>query len=313
MKGFAVTRSSEPALQGVALDVELVFADRNEKQRFVLVQEQGGWLVFSIGKADVQKPDFAYGTPVFGELGGPDSAAPASRPRVSPDEDIVEPTEMIALDSLDHLQEELLRPDLQRPALAYEGGHFFPKFRNIHLLDTLAQELQQPCSRERLLVAVVAGLAHARLQMAKIYLRMTGRVPNEIVPIPPFDPALPLPAENGVQLARKQVGQPIDAQAERDRLEQVPALGLEPARRVRVHLQFDFQRLARRKPAKQFIPGIDGEQLPIGVRLQEGRLDPGSCGLLSRLEIDFEPETADLSQQGIAKRAQREGRAGPQQ
>ena len=93
VKGFAVTRSSEPALQGVALDVELVFADRNEKQRFVLVQEQGGWLVSSIGKADVQKPDFAYGTPVFGELGGPDSAAPASRPRVSPDEDIVEPTE----------------------------------------------------------------------------------------------------------------------------------------------------------------------------------------------------------------------------
>ena len=123
-------------------------------------------------------------------------------------------------------------------------------------------------------VAVVAGLAHARLQMAKMHLRMMGRVPNQVVPIPPFHPALPLPAENGVQFARKQVRQAVHAHAERDRLQQVPALGLEPARRIRIHLQFDLQRLARRKPAQQLIRGVDDEQLPIGVRLQEGRCRP---------------------------------------
>ena len=90
-----------------------------------------------------------------------------------------------------------------RPAFAFERGHLFPKFSDIHLPDALTQQLQQPCPK-RLLVAVVAGLSHPRLQMAKIHVRMAGRVPNEIVPVPPLDPALPLPARKGVRLPQNQ-------------------------------------------------------------------------------------------------------------
>jgi hypothetical protein len=81
--------------------------------------------------------------------------------------------------------------------------------------------------------------------MAQIHARMAGRMPNEIAPVPALHPALPLPAQNRVQLARKKIGQPIKAQAQRNRLEQAPAFCFEPARGIRIRLDIDFQHLER--------------------------------------------------------------------
>ena len=46
-------------------DVEIVFADRNERQRMLLVPERGGWAIASLEQAQMLKPPIPYGTPVF--------------------------------------------------------------------------------------------------------------------------------------------------------------------------------------------------------------------------------------------------------
>jgi hypothetical protein len=53
------------------LDVDLVFADRNERQSIALAPKDNGWQVVSISAAVFQKPDVLYGTPVFGDDGAP--------------------------------------------------------------------------------------------------------------------------------------------------------------------------------------------------------------------------------------------------
>jgi hypothetical protein len=66
LKGFAVSRSSDVADDRVALEVELVFADRSERQRFGLVRESRGWSIATLDRAEVEKPAAAYGAPVYG-------------------------------------------------------------------------------------------------------------------------------------------------------------------------------------------------------------------------------------------------------
>jgi hypothetical protein len=69
MKGIAISSVGEMAADDVEryveLDVELVFADRNERQRFVLVRQSGGWLIDRIDKAEPVKPPTRYGAEVI--------------------------------------------------------------------------------------------------------------------------------------------------------------------------------------------------------------------------------------------------------
>jgi hypothetical protein len=65
IKGFAMSPAGESSRDRADLDVELVFADRNERQRFVLVRQSGGWLIAAIDKADTFKPPMPYGAPAF--------------------------------------------------------------------------------------------------------------------------------------------------------------------------------------------------------------------------------------------------------
>ncbi len=69
LKGFAVSRSGdsadESAAKRAALDVELVFADRTERQRFALVRDGRGWAIESIDRAEVEKPAMPYGATVY--------------------------------------------------------------------------------------------------------------------------------------------------------------------------------------------------------------------------------------------------------
>jgi len=67
IKGLAITRSDNATPAQVALDVEIVFADRNENQRMFLLQESDGWVITSIEPAITVKPPIPYGTPVFEE------------------------------------------------------------------------------------------------------------------------------------------------------------------------------------------------------------------------------------------------------
>ena len=84
LKGFAVSRAGEAAEDRAALDVELVFADRSERQRFGLIRESRGWSIASIDRSEVEKPDKPYGSTVF-EISPTNDAAvePSSQPELS--------------------------------------------------------------------------------------------------------------------------------------------------------------------------------------------------------------------------------------
>ena len=65
IKGLAVSRADDAPGDLVALDVEIIFADRNERQRMLLVLQRGGWAITDIQQAQMLKPPIPYGTPVF--------------------------------------------------------------------------------------------------------------------------------------------------------------------------------------------------------------------------------------------------------
>ena len=65
IKGFAVSSRGQFVADQAELDVEVVFSDRNQHQRFVLLRQGGGWLVARIDKAEMVRPPAAYGVPAF--------------------------------------------------------------------------------------------------------------------------------------------------------------------------------------------------------------------------------------------------------
>ncbi len=67
IKGRAMSRLPVAPADQVGIDVELVFADRNQRQRLLLAPRDGGWVIESMGPAETIKPLIPYGTPVMGE------------------------------------------------------------------------------------------------------------------------------------------------------------------------------------------------------------------------------------------------------
>jgi len=67
VKGLAVSRLPDAPAGTVAMKVEIIFADRNERQRLLLVEQSGGWAIAEIEKATMVRPPIPYGTPVFEE------------------------------------------------------------------------------------------------------------------------------------------------------------------------------------------------------------------------------------------------------
>ena len=78
MKGLAISPIGESSLDRAERDVELVFSDRNERQRFVLLRQGSGWLVTQIDKADRVKSPIPYGAPVF-DAGESEADPPAKK------------------------------------------------------------------------------------------------------------------------------------------------------------------------------------------------------------------------------------------
>ena len=65
IKGVAVPGGEPSDADVVSLDVEIVFADRNERQRVTFARRGGGWVITSMERAQMVKPPIPYGTPVF--------------------------------------------------------------------------------------------------------------------------------------------------------------------------------------------------------------------------------------------------------
>jgi hypothetical protein len=73
IKGLAVTQSADCPTGYIALDVEIVFTDRNEVQKVLLAPDGGAWVITSMETAEITTPPIPYGTPVFAE---PDQQGP---------------------------------------------------------------------------------------------------------------------------------------------------------------------------------------------------------------------------------------------
>jgi hypothetical protein len=67
IKGVAIPGGELPDADPVVLDVEFVFADRNERQRVTFARRGRGWVITSMERAQMIRPPIPYGTPVFEE------------------------------------------------------------------------------------------------------------------------------------------------------------------------------------------------------------------------------------------------------
>ena len=67
VKGLGTMRADDAPEGLVGIDVDIVFTDRNEKQRFTLAPRNNGWIITSISTTSTSKPSIPYGTPVYAE------------------------------------------------------------------------------------------------------------------------------------------------------------------------------------------------------------------------------------------------------
>lgn len=76
LKGIATTRVADAPEGQAIVEVELVFADRNERQRITLLEQSGGWALSAISTTDMVRPPVNYGSPVFDDSPQPPAAKP---------------------------------------------------------------------------------------------------------------------------------------------------------------------------------------------------------------------------------------------
>jgi hypothetical protein len=67
LKGLGMTGGAAAPDGQAVVEAELVFADRNERQRISLNSQGRGWTITAIGRAAYEKPVVPYGTPVYEE------------------------------------------------------------------------------------------------------------------------------------------------------------------------------------------------------------------------------------------------------
>ncbi len=65
LKALNMIRTPESSEERVVLDVDLVYEDRSERQRFTLERRSGGWIITGLEAAEFYQPEVPYGTPVF--------------------------------------------------------------------------------------------------------------------------------------------------------------------------------------------------------------------------------------------------------
>lgn len=75
LKGHATTELNQQAPDAATLVLELIFADRNERQQLELRRIDGAWKVTRRAPADRLAPPIPYGTPVVPSLDGVDETS----------------------------------------------------------------------------------------------------------------------------------------------------------------------------------------------------------------------------------------------
>ena len=67
VKALAIMGGDDAPSGSVAVEVDIVFVDRVERQKMTLTAQGSGWLISSIETARASKPPVSYGQPVFEE------------------------------------------------------------------------------------------------------------------------------------------------------------------------------------------------------------------------------------------------------
>jgi len=104
-----------------------------------------------------------------------------------------------------------------------------------------------------------AALNHPLFKVTEVQFRVVGGKPDEIIPIPPLHPALPLSTETSVHLAGKEIGKRKGPHRKRDWLKNEFTFGVESRRRVSIHLDLYLYDLASRDSADQLLGGFYGQ------------------------------------------------------
>ena len=123
--------------------------------------------------------------------------------------------------------------------------------------------------------------------------------PDEIVPVPPLNPAFPAPAEDGVHLSGEEVGKREGLHVKRDRLEKEFVFCVESGRGVGIDLDLDLYDLAPGYSAHDIFAGFYRQELLEAVCLEKSGLNRTFDDFLSRLDADVETEGNDFAFQGV--------------
>jgi hypothetical protein len=114
------------------------------------------------------------------------------------------------------LHEKFLAPELKLTGTAQEGPHIFSGDGNVNAPDTVFKQSLHSIYVEPLRLLFFA-LNDSGLQMREVYRHTTADVQNKVIEIPSFDPALPVPEKQRMQLAGKEARQIVKTNLERCR------------------------------------------------------------------------------------------------
>jgi len=143
-------------------------------------------------------------------------------------------------------------------------------------------------------------------------LRMMGNIPDQVVPVAAFDPALPLPAKDGMHFPGKEVGKNKGPDGEWYRLKKVFIFRFESGRRVCIDFEFDFDNLPPGDLPDDPVCRLYDQQLFRRIGFQEGRLNLGILVLFSYGQADFTPERPNFFLQGARETGKIKAISGPE-
>lgn len=141
----------------------------------------------------------------------------------------------------------------------------------------------------------IARLPHPGFQVGEVQWDAAADIPDEIVKIPAFDAAFPIPAEHRVELAGEQAGKIVKADLMGRGHESGEHFGGRARWRVGVDFQLDADDLAFGKTRRDFRRCSDLEKVDDRAAFQKRRLDGRGLGFLDSFRPELETQAANSS------------------
>jgi hypothetical protein len=102
--------------------------------------------------------------------------------------------------SADHITEEIWGPYGQRLGIFHEGLHLSSRLVHVKFPNNCFRNGGQCFPRQVFRLFQMPALNHPLLEMLKVQLWIIGHIPDQVISIPSFHPALPFPAKHSVHV-----------------------------------------------------------------------------------------------------------------